>query len=38
MVVTVMDKDTFSDDKIGTGAVDLEKYMKDPIEHKGNIN
>ena len=37
MVVTVMDKDTFSDDKVGAGAVDLQKYMKDPIEHKCSL-
>ena len=38
MVVTVMDKDTLTaDDKVGVGAVDLQKYMQDPIEHKGRL-
>lgn len=31
MVITVMDKDTLTDDKIGGGAVDLQKYISNPI-------
>ena len=34
MTIKVMDKDTLSDDLVGSTTIDLKKYMNDPTEHK----